>query len=567
MRGEPRHQGTDASQGSRSRPTPATVVVTSGLLAAGLCIWQLTLPGRLTGITEYDDGVYLGAAIRLVSGAMPYRDFVFVQPPGIVLLTSPVALLGRALGSVDALAMARIVTAVVTGLDAGLVAWLVRRRGRVAMAVAGGALATFPLAVTADHTLMLGPYVVLFVLAGSVVAFGEDVPSTGRLALAGALVGVGGAVKLWAVFPFVALCACQLPRVRARVLPLVAGAAAGFCVVCLPFAVLAPRAFVHEVLVDQLGRSASALNGTSLGARLAAIAGLGTARALPASPALTGALLAGLGALLLVSYGLDRSAWQKVDTYVVLATLVSVAGLLAAPAFYSHYAYFAAPMLAAVFAVAVSGTVAGLRSALGRRPGGPRRAHTVGTLALLCGAGLLAAVLAGDVSYDETFLPATVRYASGAILDPGATIARVIPPGACVVFDQPILTIEADRFSSSRPGCPQLVDPYGMWLADARGLSPPAPPPYAAAFVATWRSYLAAADYCVLSSPGSSYLPWDASLTRWFDAHYTLVLARRAACVYVHDRAGGGKSAAGPALTVDIVPAPDARTPSYWSSP
>ena len=54
-------------------------------------------PGRADGgVTQYDDGVYLGAAIRFVSGVLPYRDFVFVQPPGIVVLMSPVALLGRA---------------------------------------------------------------------------------------------------------------------------------------------------------------------------------------------------------------------------------------------------------------------------------------------------------------------------------------------------------------------------------------------------------------------------------------------------------------------------------------
>ena len=506
--------------------------VGTGLLAAGLCIWQLSLPGRLTGITEYDDGVYLGAAIRFVSGAMPYRDFVFVQPPGIAVLMSPVALLGRAIGSVDALAMARVVTALVAGLDGGLVAWLVRRRGRVAMAVAGGALAVFPLAVTADHTLMLGPYVIFFVLAGSVVAFGADEASARRLVLAGVLLGVGGAVKLWAVFPFLALCACQLPRVRGRLVPLVAGAAAGFCLVCLPFAIGAPRAFLHEVLVDQLGRSASALDGTSLGARAVAIAGLGASRALPASPALAEVLLAGLGLLLLAAYGLDRSAWHVVDTYVVLAALASIAGLLAAPEFYPHYAYFMAPLLAAGLAVAVSGTAAGLRRVLGRGRVGRRHMRLAGALALLCGTGLVAALVAADVSYDGTFLPATVRDSSGAILDPGPAIARVVPPDACVVFDQPMLAIEADRFSSSRPGCPQLVDPYGMWLADAGGLSPPAAPPYPRAFVSTWRSYLAAAQYCVLSSPRSTYLPWDAALTRWFDAHDTLVLARRAAYVY-----------------------------------
>src|ERR1035441_2608827 len=65
-------------------------------VALAICLYQLTLPSVLFGIhgfsgNGYDDGVYLGAAVRLVNGAIPYRDFVFLQPPGSVLLFSPIA--------------------------------------------------------------------------------------------------------------------------------------------------------------------------------------------------------------------------------------------------------------------------------------------------------------------------------------------------------------------------------------------------------------------------------------------------------------------------------------------
>ena len=204
---------THARRGSSPWSRPVVVAI-GCMLAAGLCAWQLTLPGVLTGVTELDDGVYLGAAIRLVSGVLPYRDYVFVQPPGIVVLMSPIALLGRTIGSRDALVLARIVTGLVTGVNAGLIAWLVRHRGRLAMVIAGGALAAFPLAVTADHTLLLEPYLVLFILLGSVLAFGREEPSTRRLVLAGVCFGVAGAMKLWAVFPFLALLVCFVPRWR-----------------------------------------------------------------------------------------------------------------------------------------------------------------------------------------------------------------------------------------------------------------------------------------------------------------------------------------------------------------
>ena len=63
------------------RDDPAATV-----LALGIRLFTLTRPGFLTGVSEYDDGVYLGAAIRLTQGALPYRDFAFVQPPGMLLL-------------------------------------------------------------------------------------------------------------------------------------------------------------------------------------------------------------------------------------------------------------------------------------------------------------------------------------------------------------------------------------------------------------------------------------------------------------------------------------------------
>ena len=49
----------------------------------------------------------LGTAIRLVHGVLPYRDYAFVHPPGIALLMTPAALVGRFVGTHDAMAVAR----------------------------------------------------------------------------------------------------------------------------------------------------------------------------------------------------------------------------------------------------------------------------------------------------------------------------------------------------------------------------------------------------------------------------------------------------------------------------
>ena len=61
---------------------PGIVMLVATVLAVGIRLFTLTRPGYLRGITEYDDGVYLGGALRLIEGQLPYKDFAMVQPPG-----------------------------------------------------------------------------------------------------------------------------------------------------------------------------------------------------------------------------------------------------------------------------------------------------------------------------------------------------------------------------------------------------------------------------------------------------------------------------------------------------
>ena len=58
------------------------VIAVCTAAGAFLRFYQLARPGYLLGLTEYDDAVNFGDALRLVSGVIPYRDFVAVQPPG-----------------------------------------------------------------------------------------------------------------------------------------------------------------------------------------------------------------------------------------------------------------------------------------------------------------------------------------------------------------------------------------------------------------------------------------------------------------------------------------------------
>jgi hypothetical protein len=52
------------------------------LVALALRLGPLLVQHTLGGVLEYDDGVHFSSAVELVAGHLPYRSFVFVQPPG-----------------------------------------------------------------------------------------------------------------------------------------------------------------------------------------------------------------------------------------------------------------------------------------------------------------------------------------------------------------------------------------------------------------------------------------------------------------------------------------------------
>src|SRR5450631_3629038 len=185
------------------RITPNRVIVAITMLGLALRFYYLSRPGFLFGVTEYDDGSYVGSAVRLVHGMLPYRDFVFVQPPGITLLMTPVALLARVIGTDWGLAVARIATMLAGAAGVALAGLLVRHRGVLAALIACGVVAVYPDSVASAHTLLVEPWLVLFCLAGAVAVFDGDqiTDSRRRLIWGGAAFGFAGVVEAWAIIP------------------------------------------------------------------------------------------------------------------------------------------------------------------------------------------------------------------------------------------------------------------------------------------------------------------------------------------------------------------------------
>ncbi len=506
-----------------SRNSPWVIIWGVGALSLGISLWQLSVPEVLS---LYNSGVYFGAAVRFVSGAWPYRAFTFVQPPGIVVLLSPIALLARVVGTHDGFIVARVVDSIATAANASLLARLVRHRGRIAMLIAGGGLALIPVSAWVSSAVMLEPFCLMFALAGAVVVFSNSRasgPATRSLLWGGVLFGLAAEVKLWAFFPFVAAVAVLAVPLGRRVWFFVAAAGGAFALSALPFFIAAPRAFLSEVLVEQIARHGNFLNSPGFGARLVNLSGFATTLEHPTA-------LEAIVAFAILTVVVAVAMWRRagahpVDSFVVVATALVVGALLTAPEFYSYYAYFSAPFLLATVAI----SLARLAPVLWRPTWGShvtaRIRKLVAVTAPLGGAiFLVAAILWVTTAYS------VYAWAYGEYEPWIGALARYVPAGSCVVYSDVSFGILTNRMTSTNPHCPTVVDPDGMWMAWGYQRVPAAAP-----FVAQWRSYFAAAQYVVLLYPRVSRIPWNHGLNHWFTLHYHRLYGRHYVYVYAND--------------------------------
>src|SRR5260370_23124491 len=170
-----RAAGAPSEPGDGRRPWAVyAVIIAATVLAVGLRLYDLSRPGYLFGISEYDDGTDFGSAVRLLHGAVPYRDFIMVQPPGITLIMFPVAAATKALGTDAGMAVGRGVSALASAAAVPLGGLLTRHRGLFAALVTCGVLAIYPDSILAARTVLLEPWLVLFCLLGALAVFDPD---------------------------------------------------------------------------------------------------------------------------------------------------------------------------------------------------------------------------------------------------------------------------------------------------------------------------------------------------------------------------------------------------------
>ena len=445
-------------------PSPAGLVILAAtVLALALRLFLVTRPGFLTsGQVEYDDGVYLGAALRLLHGAMPYKDYAFVQPPGIIIAGLPGALIGSLTSQAGGLAVARVLSVLASTACVPLAGRLVRHRGALVCAVTAGLLAVYPADILAGRTLLLEPWMNLACLLAATAAFRDGRLASPRwLAWAGVAFGCGVAIKFWAAIPaavLLAVCLIARPEPGAsrarRGGAVLGGSLAGFAVLAGPFALAAPSAFVHQTLLYQVSRVGVA---TPVSLRLAHLTGL--IDVLGRSGKLT---VPGTTAHTLFSMGAEASthivaAGLKAYAVAAVAIVVIVAGYLIAPrrrtplewfalvtaaaaaaailgysAFFYHYPDFPAPWIA-VTAGAAAGALAGpLRGAGARR--------------VLAAAVAVVIVAVGAAEAREL--------SNARVPDSPAVAAALIPKGSCLVADQVLVRDRREPVHRARSRLP-----------------------------------------------------------------------------------------------------------------
>jgi hypothetical protein len=479
------------------------------LVALALRLYQLSRPGYLLGITEYDDGTDFGSAVRLVHGALPYRDFIMVQPPGITLLMAPVALATKTLGTVWGMAAGRVLTALASAAAVPVAGLLTRHRGLLAVTVTCGILAVYPDSLQAARTVLLEPWLVLFCLLGALAVFDGDRLAGGRRLVWGGLAfGFAGAVKVWAILPVLVILALTARRPR-RAARFAAGVAAGFLAPVLPFALLAPGTFYRSVIVAQLVRAD--LTRVPLGDRLQHMLGLTHVPQLP-TPALVAigaAVIAIIAALSVLAVRLTHQAPPTLDKFAAVTFAVVIVAFLWPSDFYNHYAAFLAPFLALAIALPLS-------RVLGASPVASPRARPL--VLLRRGTAVLAVVTLSALAVLQAVAESHIAAAI-----PAAEISaagRAVPPGACVLTDQVSYTIAIDRFASDVPGCSAMVDGVGSDYALSGGHNGLTGAGDVPAVERLWMSAFRAAQYLWLTSDSTRRIPWTPRLRAYFLANF-----------------------------------------------
>lgn len=437
-------------------------------------LYSIIISGGLRGRLANDEGAYFGSSFGLINGQLPYKDFLLLHPPGSALIYAPAAATSWLVGEANSFAAARLFVVALGAISLLLIYRIAGRLGKTAAITAGVMYAVwFPLVVT-ERTTLLEPLVNLAML-GALAALDPaslKAPSASRrLLVAGALIGVGVTVKLYAGLPLIVIGGWLLIAFGWRkACVFLAGAAAAIAIVLTPFFIAAPDSMWRMIITDQLGRrhneTLSHLD------RLSSMLYLRDVAAPPyPQVGYLWLLIAAAGAVV---------AWKTASARVWVALLaVNVAFLLYTPTFFINYSAFAAVPLILVAAAAAQLVATRLAAA-------DASAIRTASIAVLIVGGL--AVLAVFAS--------PIRGRIGQPFPVGPATAAVAA-GDCVTSDSATPIILTGRFASNvDSGCPTVVDLTGLIYEDHDGFQNRRKN---TKFQETALAYLQQGDYVIIS--------------------------------------------------------------------
>ena len=404
--------------------------------------------GALHGNFGYDAGVYFAAGDAFVHGRLPYRDFMLIHPPVVMLVLSPFAALTRVMSDESAFTATILACTVLGGINAVLVARVVGRLGLGARSATAAGLfyALWFGAIGSEYLIKLEPVGNLLFLLGVLAALRVIDGGGARWAVvAGAVAGATVSVKIWWVVPVVAFLICLGWQTRSRriVAQALAGAVGVSVLVDGPFFAVSPHAMWSSVVVDQISR------GTTSASPLTRLTDLSTLTRVTGP--LSHAAMAVTSVVLLAAVGwVVCRAWTvRAARPAVILLVVQGIVLLAAPSWFAYYADF----------LAVAGAITVGAAA---RPGRARRVRLPAPGWLLS-----AAMAAITVAALASGRPA-VRPFPGA-----AELARAAGPARCVLSDSPMGLIQVNALSRSfANGCRNWVDVTGRTYGPDRSSGP-----------------------------------------------------------------------------------------------
>jgi alpha-1,2-mannosyltransferase len=434
-----------AAQGTiRVRSRGTSVVLAAVIFAVAFLarLGPMVRGGGLTGFTNYDDGVNFGGSLGLVHGELPYRDFLWLHPPGIELALAPFAALSWLTGEPTAFVVGRLGWMVLGAVNALLIARFLRPAGWAGAVFGGLVYALFWPAIVAEQTVHLEAVATTCLLIALILlSSARTATRASVIILAGTLLGLAAAIKMWGVVPVLILAGWLWWQAGIRRAALfVAGAAASCAAICLPFFLAAPGAMWQMVVLNQFARR----RGVGVDQRLIEITGLSPIAARGGRwVLLVGLVVLVLGVVL---------AWTMARARPAVLLLIGLVGLLlSTPTWFFHYTALTAPVIAVVAGAA-------LQQALDL-PALRRRRAT--RLIAPVGAGLALLALAAFVATASSGEPFPARQLRPA-LDSS--------PG-CVTTDHVSALILTDMIGRNLDrGCPLLVD-LGGYSHDRQAVS------------------------------------------------------------------------------------------------